>query len=81
MRDTQTDSPFNTYIHRAAARADSNPESPPSARPSIRTRPTICSLWRGRTESQYFGKTYAEHEANIRKADEEAERLAAENED
>ena len=27
------------------------------------------------------GKTYAEHEANIRKADEEAERLAAENED
>ena len=31
--------------------------------------------------SHYFGKTYAEHEANIRKADEEAERLAAENED
>lgn len=74
--DTRIDSPFNTYI---------NPGLPPApiANPGIAS--IRAAIYPDETDylffvarpggTHYFGKTYAEHEANIRKADEEATQL------
>ena len=80
--DTQTDSPFNTYIHPGLPPAPISNPGIAAIRAAIYPDETDYLFFVARPDgSHYFGKTYAEHEANIRKADEEAERLAAENED
>ena len=77
--DTQIDSPFNTYIHPGLPPAPISNPGIAAIRAAIYPDDTDYLFFVARPDgSHYFGKTYAEHEENIQKADEEAEQLAAE---